>query len=555
MNKLYIVSLICCLLTINTYAQQARQDMGGGPRIGRLYGKVVDAKSKQAVEFATVTLLAMQKDSVIGGGLASSNGDFNMTNLPFGQFRLRISFIGYQNYEQQVSVTPQRIEQDLGNIGISIDAKVLNEVVVEGERANVVMAVDRRVYSVDKDLSARGGTGIDAVKNIPGLTVDADGSVALRNSSPTIFVDGRPTNLTLEQIPSDAIDRIEVITNPSAKFDASTTGGILNIIMKKNTKPGYNGMVTAGVGFPRRYNLNGSLNIKEGKGNLGINYSLNSSLNTTRGYTDRTSLLNGTEVGYFNQNNNNQDNRLFQNGRISYDYNFTNRTMGTVSAGFMGGGGDSKDEQNFTQRDGARNMLTNGNRFNEQEMRWSHYNAKVELRHTYPKAGKEWTSDLTYNRGERKNNSDFITNNYDFNGVLLAPGEQYQRNNGSGNSNNITFQFDFVNPITDTAKWEFGVRSNYKEDNNFLTVTLRDSASGEMVRDTMLSNNYRVTELVNAAYVTYSNMLFGSIAYQAGLRFEQTRFEGEILGKNQTFQYYYPNGTKNLAKAFFPSKA
>lgn len=547
MRKIYPLLTLFLFLSIFTQAQRPNM-----PKIGRLYGKVVDAKTKQAVDFATVTLLAMQKDSAINGALASGNGDFNLDKLPFGRFRLRISFIGYQTKEQVVTIAPPNIEQDLGNIAISVDAKVLNEVVVEGEKSSVVMAIDRRVYNVEKDLSTRGGTGIDAIKNIPGLTVDADGSVALRNSSPTIFVDGRPTTLTLEQIPADEIERIEVITNPSAKFDASTTGGILNIILKKNTKPGYNGMITAGAGYPERYNFMGNLNIKEGKGNLGLNYSLNKAFNSTKGFTDRTSLSNNIETGSYGQNNISDDTRLFQNGRISYDYNFTNRTTGTIAGGFTSGGFTTDDSQKFTQRDATGNTQSTGNRITDQETNWDNYNAQLQFRHTYPKRGKEWTSDLTYNRGERKSLSDFTTNNYDAGGVLLPPGQQFQRNDGSGNSSNVTFQFDFVNPITDTAKWEFGVRSNYKIDNSRLDVSMRDNTSGALVGDTALSNNYRINDLVNAAYVTYSNM-FAGIGYQAGLRFEQTRFDGEIVNKNQSFEYYYPDGTKNLGKAFFPS--
>lgn len=522
------------------------------PAIGRLYGKVVDSRSRQPVEYATVTLLAMQKDSAITGALAKSNGDFSLDKLPFGKYRLRISFIGYKAITRQVAIMPGNIEQDLGNIAIEVDSKTLNEVVVEGEKATVVMAIDRRIYNVEKDLSTRGGTGIDAIKNIPGLTVDADGSVTLRNSAPTIFVDGRPTTLTLDQIPADEIERIEVITNPSAKFDASTTGGILNVVLKKNTKPGYNGMIMAGAGYPERYNLMGNLNIKEGRGNLGINYGLNQAVNNTKGFTDRTLLSNEVQTGFYNQDNKTKDGRLFQHGRISYDYNLTNRTMATVAGGFMAGNFNTTDRQQFTQRDGEGSTLLYGDRTTDQETKWRNYNGQVQLRHTYPQRGKEWTSDITFNRGERNSLAEFITSNYDASGALVPPGAQFQRNTGSGNSNNVTFQFDFTNPVTDTVKWEFGVRSNYRVDNSRLDVVIRDNSTGELIPDTFLSNNYRINDLVNAAYVTYGNM-FKGIAYQAGLRFEQTRFTGEILNKDQTFEYYYPNGTKNLAKAFFPS--
>ena len=522
------------------------------PAIGRVYGKILEAGSKQPVEFATITLLAMQKDSVISGGLAKANGDFNLTKLPMGRFRLKISFIGYKSLVKTIVITPNLLEQDLGNISLEIDGKNLSEAVVQGEKATVIMTVDRRIYTVDKDISARGGTGIDAIKNIPGLTVDADGGVTLRNSSPTIFVDGRPTTLTLEQIPADEIERIEVITNPSAKFDASTTGGILNIVLKKNTKPGYNGLITLGYGIPNRYNGMANINIKEGRSNFGLSYNVNKSLNPTKGFTNRTTLLNEIETGYYNQDNTTESVRLMQNARLSFDYNITNRTMLTLAQGFNQGGFETEETQHFEQRSAERKLVTSGNRNIEQETKWKNYSSQVLLRKTYPKRGKEFTTDLNYNRSDRRNNADFYTYDYDSTNTLISPGEQLQYNRGDGSSDNFTFQFDFVNPVSDTAKWEYGVRSNYRIEKTKLDVTNRDNISNVFIADTALTNNYRIDELINAAYVTYSSMLLG-IGYQAGLRVEQTRFIGELIGKNQQFEYIYPDGTENLMKALFPS--
>ncbi len=522
------------------------------PAIGRVYGKILEAGSKQPVEFATVTLLAMQKDSAISGGLAKANGDFNLTKLPMGRYRLKISFIGYKALVRNIVITPNLLEQDLGDIALEVDGKNLAEAVVQGEKATVIMTVDRRIYNVDKDISARGGTGIDVIKNIPGLTVDADGGVTLRNSSPTIFVDGRPTTLTLEQIPADEIERVEVITNPSAKFDASTSGGILNIVLKKNTKPGYNGLITLGYGIPNRYNGMANINIKEGRSNFGLSYNVNRSLNPTKGFTNRTSLLNGKETGYFDQDNTTDAIRLMQNARLSFDYNITNRTMITLAQGFTGGGFETDEVQRFEQRSAERQVITSGNRNMNQDTKWKNYSSQLLLRKTYPQRGKEFTTDLTYNKSERRNDADFYTYNYDSANKLMNPGEQLQYNRGDGSSDNLTFQFDFVNPVSDTTKWEFGVRSNYRVEKTKLEVTNRDNISNSFITDTALTNNYRIDELINAAYVTYTSMLMG-IGYQAGLRVEQTRFIGELIGKNQTFEYIYPDGSKNLAKAMFPS--
>lgn len=550
----YITPLFLVFFTLIAAAQPSSfQGQGGNgrmPAIGHIYGKIIDAGNKQPVEYATITLLAMAKDSVITGALAQSNGDFSLEKVPFGRFRLRIQFIGYKPLFQNIAVTPNNIEQDIGNIRIEQDTKTLNEVTISAEKEVVTMSIDKRVYNPDKDLSAKGGTALDVMKNVPGVTVDADGNVALRNASPTIFIDGRPSTLTLEQIASDQIDRIEVITNPSAKYDASASGGILNVYLKKNSKPGYNGLITAGIGTNNRYNLMANLNVKEGKTNFFISYNLNTARNPTRGFTDKTNLQNDVPSSYFNQNTYTIAGRNFQNGRIGFDYNITNRSMITLSQAIMFGDMTSDDDQQYTQTAADGSLLFKGDRTNNQKSNWRNYTSQIQFKQTYPKKGKEWTSDITYNRSDRENTALFTTNNYNNLGSYVSTDRQ--QNNGSGTSDMITLQSDFTLPFSDTSKLEFGIKSNYRLDHTGANVSNMNASTGEYVGDSILSSNYRISNLINAAYVTYSDMIWG-IGYQAGVRFEQTRFIGELLDKNEKFEYIYPDGTKNLAKAFFPS--
>jgi outer membrane receptor protein involved in Fe transport len=155
--------------------------------------------------------------------------------------RLKVAAMGYTTVEKEFSLTREMPELDLGNLRIEADAVVLKAAEVSKERATQVLQVDRRVYNVEKDISVAGGDATDVMKNIPGLSVDAEGNVEMRGKSPKVFVDGRPTTMTLDQIPASDIERVEVITNPSVIFDASSTGGIINVVLKKSTAPGYNG--------------------------------------------------------------------------------------------------------------------------------------------------------------------------------------------------------------------------------------------------------------------------------------------------------------------------
>jgi len=523
------------------------------PAISRIYGKVVDNDSRKPVEFATVTLFALRKDSIISGALVQQNGDFNLEKLPFGRYRLKISFIGYKTIEQAVEITPQKMEQDLGNFRLKLDAELLSTIEVEAEKATVIMSIDRKVYNVDKDISARGGTGLDVMKNLPGVSVDAEGNVNLRNGNPTVFIDGRPSTITLEQIPSDQIERVEIITNPSAKFDASTTGGILNVVLKKNTKPGYNGMINAGYGFFNRYNGGGNINIKEGKLNIGLSYNINSRMVETEGFNRRTNFLNDTETGSFDQSNINFGGRTFQFGRLNFDYQISNRSTLTLAQNIGGGNFRTDDEQTFLTYDGGKNLIESGFRTNDQENFFRNYTTQVLWRQTYPKEGKEWTADLTYNIGRNGTDALFNTMLKDANGVVKPSQPELQQNTGGGKTNVATFQFDYTNPLSATSKLEWGVRSNYRLNSSDLNVKLYDYTTGQYEADTFLTNEYRVDDIVNAAYVTYSGMAKGWFNYQAGVRFEQTYLVAELVGKGQTFSYLYPNGFNNLGKAFFPS--
>ena len=161
------------------------------------------------------------------------------------------------------------VDKDLGNIKLEIDAQQLEEVTVTSNKPLLTMGIDRKIFNVEKNLNSVGGTAVDVMKNVPGLNVDIDGNVSMRNASPQLFVDGRPTTMTLEQIPADAIATVELITNPSAKFDASGGGaGILNVVLKKNRKAGYNGSIRVNLDSRLRGGFGGDINIKTNKINF-----------------------------------------------------------------------------------------------------------------------------------------------------------------------------------------------------------------------------------------------------------------------------------------------
>lgn len=553
------IFLYIAVLTSFYVNAQMPNGMGGmkgmkDPKMGRVYGKVLDAKTNKPVEYASVQVLWFNKDSLLGGTLVKENGDFAVDGLPsFGQVRVKIKFIGYKDHMQKVFIMPpDKVDQDLGDIKLSVDDKLLNEVDVTAEKSAVVLSIDKRTYNVDKDLSVKGGTGVDVMKNIPGLTVDADGNVELRSQSPTIFVDGRPTTLTLQQIPADQIERVEIITNPSVKFDASATGGILNIVMKKNNKPGYNGMVMAYVGTGDRYGGMANINVKEGKWNTSLMYSYNQGINLTKGFTRRTQLDSGVITGHYNQDNNANMRNIFNFGRLGIDYNIDNRNTISLNGMVMGGQFRTIDNQEYNG-DFDNSVFVRGTQVNNQKAAFQNYMGQLMYKKTYPKVGKELTADLNYNYTTSKNGYLFTTT------TDLETGNQkyssptaFQKNVGGTNANQFVFQMDYVNPLSDTRKIEAGIKASYK---NSISSNNTDTAKGNensYGKEYNMSNRYLIDDMVNAAYVNYNDKLFWGIGYQAGLRFEHSYYAGNITDKQQKFSYNYPTTPDDILKSLFP---
>lgn len=555
--------LLSLLFLLTGFTLAAQFPAGGGNKDmmkamkdikGRVYGKIIDAKTKKPVEFASVVVLWFNKDSILGGTLTQENGEFNVENLPpMGTFRFKATQIGYKTFETKIYIQiPNKLEQDLGDIKFEVDEKLLNEVEITAEKNAVVMSIDKRTYNVDKDLSVKGGTGADVMKNVPGVTVDADGNAQLRNQAPMIFIDGRPTNLTLQQIPADQIDRVEIITNPSVKYDASATGGILNIILKKNLKPGYNGMAMAYVGTGDRYGGMLNLNVKEGKWNFSGMYSFNQAINATQGYTKRTQLDSiQNPSGYFNQDNDVRQKNMFNFGKLGIDYSINNRNTLSLNGMIMAGQFDTRDAQTFNVLDALKTERLYGNRLNEQNAAFQNYNGQILYKKTFPKVGKELSADASYNHTNSNNGYLFTTTTFLNPDTLTIP-DTYQKNSGKSNADQLVFQLDYTNPFSETRKLEMGIKSFYKKSlsQNNASNAIRNKET--YTPDSIMSNRYLIDDMVNAAYINYNDKTFWDISYQAGLRFEQSYYSGKITDKNQSFSYNYPSTGDDILKSLFP---
>ena len=537
-----------------------RGQMGGqGMNLGHFYGKIIEPASNKPLEYASIQLIQnkldttthKRKDVVVSGMLTNKKGEFSLENLAImASYRLKITAIGFKTIEQKVnfdlnmsgakngdfSGMMSAVDKDLGNIRMETDAQQLQNVTVVASKPLLTMSIDRKVFNVEKNLTSVGGTAVDVMKNVPSVNVDIDGNVTLRNAAPQIFVDGRPTTLTLDQIPADAIATVEIITNPSAKFDASGGGaGILNIVLKKNRKAGYNGNVRAGIDVRGRPSFGGDFNLKQDKvnffasGMLGMRKSI-STVNSTQSY-----FLSPSGTAHLSQDNGPVNQGFFAFGRLGMDYFIDNRNTITIGGNIVRGRFTTDDYINI-RRDtvnvanpvsdfGYRKTNTVGNFHN--------YGSTLSFKHNFTKANKELTADLNYNYSKNDNKGDYTSQYYSTTNNPKTP-LLVEGSNGGGISKFITAQSDYTNPITDKMKVEMGVRGAFRDfssfSNNFTT-----SPTGLPTT----TSNYKFNDKVLAAYVTFSKQM-KKLSYQAGLRAESSNYKGKLITNDSSFTNNYP---------------
>lgn len=524
----------------------AQRGPGGMQPIGQAYGRLMDSNRKP-VPFASISIL--QGDSVVGGVLVQENGDFNVPRLPLGKLRLRAVAMGYSPLDTSFTLSAQQPARDLGNLRLATDAVVLQAAEITKERATQVLQVDRRVYNVEKDISAAGGDATDVMRRIPGLSVDADGNVEMRGKSPRVFVDGRPSTLTLEQIPAADIERVEVITNPSVIFDADATGGIVNVVLKKSLRPGFSGQVQAGIGTDERYNANGNFQLRQGRNAFNIGLGLGHGASPGRSYSRRTDLADGLPTGYFSQDATQVNNRMRYNARIGWDHNLSVRnTLSLMQSMSMGERGGTEDQE-YTSRGGAHLLNGWGTQRNTTEGKFSNYTSRAGFKRSTLKPGKEWSTDLTVNFSDRTSPASTEQHNF---GSGAAVAYSLQNRDSQVKEQEWTWQFDVADAYADNRKLEWGFKANLDQQRSTMDVTFGNDTIAGLLRDTSLSNAYLIRTVVNAAYVNWTTKLNAHWSMQAGLRLEQNGMTAERTDLQQSFSYNYPSGLNDLGRILFP---
>lgn len=550
--------------------------------IGHFYGKVVDSKTNKGIAGVTLqlsgnkfdTVTKQMKQAILKTVITETNGDFSLDGLSlFGNFKLKISTLGYKPLEKQISFGikfPQggaanaapsggmqdgsgsgmnsnmqqmlgQADKDLGNIKIEASAEDLGNVTVTASsRPQFELGIDRKIFNVDKNLTSTGQTATEVMKNIPSVNVDIDGNVTLRNAAPTIFIDNRPTTLTLDQIPSDIIDKVEIITNPSAKYDASGGGaGIINIVLKKNKKNGYNGGVRAGVDSRGKINLGGDISYRQNKVNFFANGMFMQRKSIVDGQTERNNYL--TPPSYVNNTSKSINDGYFGFFRGGMDYFIDNRNTISFTGNYTKGHFDNNSTQVVDST--INSVYTSySNILSNSIMNFENSGTQLSYKHNFAKNGHDLTADFNYNSSTNDNNTDISTQTYTPTGVAKSPA-LLQQTLGSGYNHFYTIQSDYENPISDNSKFEAGARAAIRDFYNSSNQYIYDYTLGKYVLIPFISSQYKYTDEVFAAYSTYTFKV-KKWSYLLGLRVESSNYSGTLLNSagadSLNFKVKYP---------------
>lgn len=549
MKKQFI--LACFLIAGYTVAAQAppRQRDNLSPTEGRMFGKLVDSAGK-GIGNGAVSILqhlfdsatGKPKDILLQGGATQNNGDFSIEGLPVNkQLKISISVVGYKPFTQITSIKPPSFEKDMGIIPMAAVAKELREVVVVATKPAITLDMDKKIFNVSRDIVSTGGTGIDVLKNVPGINVDFDGNISLRGSSPQLMIDGKPTILTLDVIPSDAIESVEVITNPSAKYDAAGGGaGILNIVLKKNRKAGYNGSVRAGADSYGQTSLGAEFNVRENKINFSAGINTRLERDRMTGATSRNNL-GDTPQTLINQQNldTTTGGKIF--GRLGLDYFISNRT--TISlTGFISHR-TSTNSSNLTIITDSLYSTGKIPQYSLQEINSTSttngWGLTTGIKHLFTKPKEELTADISYFSGNAVNNSLYTTDRYAAAAGSPLASSEWQKILGNSSDNRIIFQTDYTTPLISITTLDIGARASLEKKlsiNNNYTYN-NDSAAYILIPSA--ASNYKSSYNVYAAYAMMSSSI-KNFSYKLGLRAESSNYQGTLLNTGHAFSNQFP---------------
>ena len=496
-------------------------------------GTVIEKSSRSALEFVNIALFRASDSTLALGTITDQKGAFTLANISNGNYYLRISFIGFETvFMPSITISPTNQQIDLGTTAIKASSSLLGGVEVTETKSVYETSIDRKTYNVGSDMMGASGSASDVLQNVPSVNLDVDGNVSLRGSTNvTIFINGRPSPMmklnsadALQQIPAANIERVEIITNPSAKYKPDGTTGIINIVMKKGAKSGINGSVTANMGNNWRYNAGFNLNYKPGKVNLFAGYSFRQ--DDRRRYHSYHRLQYdtlGALMNTYDQNSIATYRPTSHTANLGMDYSINDKNTLGVSGNLIYRIFDRKEDAQTLQYDSV-DQLTND--FNRNRLT-NQFEYETELtayyEHKFKKEDHQLRFEATYSSQVEKENNSF-TEIY----RLPVNPNAIDKSLIDENSKLLECSAEYTYPINDDSEFEAGYAGEFTRlDLNYVSEYLKNGST-EWIKNVQQSNHFLLNQDVHALYATYSHK-FGSFSLLGGIRAEQVYLTSHLL--------------------------
>ncbi len=545
MRKFILITILLILLVSAGFGQRPGGKRGPRPT-ATITGTIVDNDTQTPLEFATITLFSLRDSSVAGGIITDDAGKF-LLETKAGRYFAKIEFIGYQPYTiDQIKLGRDNLNADLGIIQLSGDAEMLEEVEVVGEKSTFTMSLDKRVFNVGKDLTSTGANAAEILDNVPSVTVDVEGNVELRGSGNVrVLINGKPSGIIgvgdtrgLRNLAGGVIDRIEVITNPSARYDAEGMAGIINIILKEERAGGLNGSFDFNLGYPELYGTAINLNYRKNKLNFFTTYGLRYNESPGGGTLFQKFTQDGTTF-ITDQTRRFDRSGLSHNFRFGSDYFFTEKSILTLA--FNYNISDQKNNNGVVYRDFI-GSLDNAIGINDRDEIEGEEDERLEYEITFRKdfarKGQRFTVNFNYQDNNETESSDFVERLLNPDGSLKGEPDIIQFSENAEGEKRAILSADYIHPFGKDGKFEVGLRTSNREIKNDFLVQQETADGLEVVNG--LSNNFIYEEGVYALYAIYGNKA-GKFSYQVGVRNEYSDVLTLLLNTGQENDRDYNN--------------
>jgi len=478
-----------------------------------VFGKIIDSEGSEPLEYATVTILTPVDNNVVTGGITDKNGVFNIP-ISKGEYNILIEYISFKNYTvENLNVSE---DKDLGVISLIIDIESLDAVEIIAEETTVEIKLDKKIYTVGKDLTVRGGNAGDVLDNIPSVSVDLEGNILLRgNDAARILINGKPSSLVgidskfLQQLPSDAIEKVEVITSPSARYEAQGSGGIINIILRKTKKLGLNGSLSSNIGYPKRTGISSNLNYRNGKINFFNSSGFSDRVSPGTGY-NYSEYYNGDQPSTFFEENRETErdrNSFFTNNGIEWYLDDKTSIVGTFF--YNQAKSDDLAINNLDEIDENGNILNQTVRDENEKDIDSNREYNLNFERKFNDSGHKLIIDLQYDNSKEWEDA-LISENNILNEVIAS----------DASSESYLIKGDYVNPIGENKQFEAGFRIS--QDDNITDYRVFDNENNVLTEDLNQSNLFQYKEQINALYTQYGVKVEDKYSFLIGLRLENT---------------------------------